>query len=72
MGMFDGILGGAVGAEMATVVNNLIEKHGGRSRHAWPSWNSKAWAEQSVHGSVPGPINRSAPIRSTRCSARIW
>ncbi len=29
MGMFDGILGGAVGAEMATVVNNLIEKHGG-------------------------------------------
>jgi uncharacterized protein YidB (DUF937 family) len=29
MGMFDGILGGAVGAEMATVVNSLIEKHGG-------------------------------------------
>lgn len=27
--MFDGILGGAVGAEMATVVNGLIEKHGG-------------------------------------------
>lgn len=29
MGMFDGILGGIVGAEMATVVNHLIEKHGG-------------------------------------------
>ena len=29
MGMFDGILGGVVGAEMATVVNDLIEKHGG-------------------------------------------
>jgi uncharacterized protein YidB (DUF937 family) len=29
MGMFDGILGGVVGAEMATVVNALIEKHGG-------------------------------------------
>jgi uncharacterized protein YidB (DUF937 family) len=29
MGMFDGILGGVVGAEMATVVNNLIQKHGG-------------------------------------------
>jgi len=29
MGMFDGILGGLVGAEMATVVNALIEKHGG-------------------------------------------
>ena len=27
--MFDGLLGGAVGAEMATVVNGLIEKHGG-------------------------------------------
>lgn len=29
MGMFDGILGGLVGAEMATVVNDLIQKHGG-------------------------------------------
>jgi uncharacterized protein YidB (DUF937 family) len=29
MGMIDGILGGVVGAEMATVVNALIQKHGG-------------------------------------------
>jgi uncharacterized protein YidB (DUF937 family) len=29
MGMFDGILGGVVGAEMATVINGLIQKHGG-------------------------------------------
>ena len=29
MGLFDGILGGMVGAEMVTVVNGLIEKHGG-------------------------------------------
>jgi uncharacterized protein YidB (DUF937 family) len=29
MGMFDGVLGGVVGAEMALVVNGLIEKHGG-------------------------------------------
>ena len=29
MGMFDGILGGIVGAEMATTVNHLIEQHGG-------------------------------------------
>jgi uncharacterized protein YidB (DUF937 family) len=29
MGLFDGLLGGAVGAEMATVVSGLIEKHGG-------------------------------------------
>jgi uncharacterized protein YidB (DUF937 family) len=29
MGLFDGILGGVIGAEMATVVNGLIQKHGG-------------------------------------------
>jgi len=29
MGLFDGLIGGVVGAEMATVVNGLIEKHGG-------------------------------------------
>jgi uncharacterized protein YidB (DUF937 family) len=29
MGLLDGILGGLVGGEMATVINNLIEKHGG-------------------------------------------
>jgi len=29
MGMFDGILGGVIGAEMATVVNGMIERHGG-------------------------------------------
>jgi len=29
MGLLDGLLGGVVGAEMVTVVNGLIEKHGG-------------------------------------------
>jgi uncharacterized protein YidB (DUF937 family) len=29
MGMLDGLLGGVVGAEMATVVNGLIQQHGG-------------------------------------------
>ena len=29
MGLLDGLLGGLVGGEMATVVNGLIEKHGG-------------------------------------------
>ncbi len=29
MGLFDGLIGGMVGAEMATVVNGLIERHGG-------------------------------------------
>lgn len=29
MGLLDGILGGAVGAEMASVVSSAIERHGG-------------------------------------------
>jgi uncharacterized protein YidB (DUF937 family) len=29
MGILDGLLGGAVGAEVATALNSLIEKHGG-------------------------------------------
>ena len=29
MGLLDGLLGGAVGAEMVTVMNNLIAQHGG-------------------------------------------
>jgi uncharacterized protein YidB (DUF937 family) len=29
MGLIDGLLGGIVGAEMATVVNSLIQQHGG-------------------------------------------
>jgi uncharacterized protein YidB (DUF937 family) len=31
MGLLDGVLGGVVGAGMASVVNDLIEKHGGLS-----------------------------------------
>jgi uncharacterized protein YidB (DUF937 family) len=31
MGLLDGVLGGLVGGEMATVVNGLIERHGGVS-----------------------------------------
>ena len=29
MGLFDGILGGVIGGEMATLVNGFIVKHGG-------------------------------------------
>jgi uncharacterized protein YidB (DUF937 family) len=29
MGLLDGVIGGAVGAEMVSVVNGLIAKHGG-------------------------------------------
>src|SRR5690242_15543283 len=31
MGLLDGVLGGAVGAEMASVVSGLIQQHGGLS-----------------------------------------
>ena len=31
MGLLDGVLGGIVGAEMASVVNGVIAKHGGLS-----------------------------------------
>jgi uncharacterized protein YidB (DUF937 family) len=31
VGLLDALIGGAVGAEMITVVNQLIEKHGGLS-----------------------------------------
>lgn len=29
MGLLDGLIGGVIGAEMTSVVNGLIEKHGG-------------------------------------------
>ena len=29
MGLFDGVLGGVVGASMVSVVNGILEKHGG-------------------------------------------
>ena len=29
MGLFDGVLGGIVGGAMASVVNNILEQHGG-------------------------------------------
>jgi len=29
MGMFDGVLGGIVGASMVSVVNGILDKHGG-------------------------------------------
>ncbi len=29
MGLFDGVLGGIVGGTMASVVNGILEQHGG-------------------------------------------
>jgi uncharacterized protein YidB (DUF937 family) len=65
MGLFDGLLGGIVGAEMATVVNGLIERHGGvqgvvnqlRSNGLGPSVNS--WINEGPNAAVaPQDIHR--------------
>ena len=65
MGLFDGMLGGIVGAEMATVVNGLIERHGGvegmvnqlRTSGLGPSVNS--WINEGPNAAVaPGDVHR--------------
>ncbi|HWE06725.1 MAG TPA: YidB family protein [Rhizomicrobium sp.] len=65
MGLFDGLLGGIVGAEMATVVNGLIERHGGvqgvvnqlRSNGLGPSVNS--WINEGPNAPVaPQDVHR--------------
>ncbi|HEY3636509.1 MAG TPA: YidB family protein [Rhizomicrobium sp.] len=58
MGLFDGMLGGIVGAEMATVVNGLIERHGGmqgvvsqlRSNGLGPTVNS--WMNEGPNAPI--------------------
>lgn len=58
MGLFDGVLGGIMGAEMATVVNGLIERHGGvqgvvsqlRSNGFGPTVNS--WINEGPHAPI--------------------
>jgi uncharacterized protein YidB (DUF937 family) len=58
MGLFDGVLGGIMGAEMATVVNGLIERHGGvqgvvtqlRSNGFGPTVNS--WVNEGPNAPI--------------------
>ena len=65
MGLFDGMLGGIVGAEMATVVNGLIERHGGvqgmvdqmRANGLGPTVHS--WISEGPNASVsPQDVHR--------------
>ena len=65
MGLFDGMLGGIVGAEMATVVNGLIERHGGvqgmvdqmRANGLGPTVHS--WINEGPNASVsPQDVHR--------------
>ena len=65
MGLFDGVLGGIMGAEMATVVNGLIERHGGvegmvnqlRTNGLGPSVNS--WINEGPNAAVaPQDVHR--------------
>ncbi|HEX4158832.1 MAG TPA: YidB family protein [Rhizomicrobium sp.] len=61
MGLFDGVLGGIMGAEMATVVNGLIERHGGvqgvvtqlRSNGFGPTVNS--WMNEGPNAAPIAP-----------------
>jgi uncharacterized protein YidB (DUF937 family) len=64
MGLFDGLIGGMVGAEMVTVVNRLIEQHGGmqgvvnqlKSNGLGPTVN--AWMTEGPHAPVsPGEVH---------------
>ena len=71
MGMFDGLLGGVVGAEMALVVNGLIEKHGGvqgivaqLERQGLGGTVRSQWVAGTISPSLPTRfIRRLAPIR---------
>lgn len=65
MGLVDGMLGGIVGAEMATVVNGLIERHGGvqgmvdqmRANGLGPAVHS--WINEGPNASVaPQDVHR--------------
>ena len=63
MGLLDGILGGVVGGEMVSVVNNLIERHGGvqGNRRAVPA--PGAGRHDPVLGSARARTRASRPTR---------
>jgi uncharacterized protein YidB (DUF937 family) len=58
MGLFDGLLGGIVGAEMATVVNSLIQQHGGiqgvvaQLERQGLGGVARSWVSQGANGTI--------------------
>jgi hypothetical protein len=72
MGVLDGVLGGAVGAEMVTVVNSLIQQHGGL-QGVVTQLEQQGLGGVRARGSAAARISRSLPSscsrRSAACSA---
>ncbi|MGB6603675.1 MAG: YidB family protein [Steroidobacteraceae bacterium] len=65
MGLFDGLLGGIVGAEMATVVNSLIQQHGGiqgvvaQLEQQGLGGVARSWVSQGANQTIsPAQINQ--------------
>ena len=69
MGLLDGLLGGVVGAEMATVANGLIEKHGG-VQCIVAQMEQQGWEIRSSRGWGPAPTCLFPPIKCTPRSVR--
>ena len=61
MGFLDGIIGGAIGAEMATTVNRLIEQHGGiqgvigQLQQSGLGNTVRSWTQPGPNQPVSGP-----------------
>ena len=70
MGMFDGLIGGIVGAGMATVVNDILERNGGIPGVV-QQFEQHGLGLLSVPGSDSGRTTRLRPMPCSACSGRI-
>jgi hypothetical protein len=65
MGLFDGLIGGLVGAEMATVVNGLIQKHGGIEGIVFSRWTPLTGAAAGLRRGNAEPFELQPAVRGT-------
>ena len=86
MGMFDGLLGGIVGAGMVTAVSGIIEKHGGLQgvlsefERSGLGATVKSWVGTGPNEPISaadlqrtlGPICCSSWPRNPECRSRIF